>query len=653
MKQTCSPEKPVKGGNRLAPTIEKSNFVTAHMRIVDYLCAILDDCRTIIPSYTCVECDLDKKTVQTRMVHEGLSFATKALPSFFDGILNHLETGVSFYPSFKTDGRGYPVFLRQLTSLIFEPVCDDSKVKAFECVYQLCASFKRLEGPYSQRVILNQLKDFIEVDKGLSESYPRVFQQKIIGIARGLIGRVLDGLNPFDRDQAELFIPRPGPGATNTPTEKHERFRPHVFYTQLADFPLKEWYTTPNGLHPQTSRWDLRVGRTILPDVKTSGKLTSRFKFVPKTYSKARGICIEELEMQWLQQGIRNALYDRIEHHPLTKGYVNFTDQTINGDIALTSSLTREYATIDMSAASDRVSRVLVNELFSSNEHMLKALNVLSTRIIRLPNASPIKNLSANKFAPMGSALCFPVMGLSLWALIKSLMLFFRVPRKDSMVYVYGDDIIVKSKYARFVFDFLPLFDMKINKSKSFVKSHFRESCGTHAYMGVDITPTRFKTIVKFPPCNEDLISNLQYEGALFKRGFKNVASIIRRDILHLKQFGAEKFPKVTEKSPLLGWIREECDAFELLGSKERWNPEHTMKQRSVLVLAPIKAKVSPFVSEVECYLHWLIRHPTDARYMGEPPIGLQVRRRWVAGSDILPVHPVKDLILRMFRLER
>jgi hypothetical protein len=629
-------EKPVtiKVGKGSTQQLELKNFASKHTRLSAYTLAALADCKAFFPSYTSVDFERDKKYITTRFECEGISFVTRTLPSFFDGVLAFLETGRLSFPSFKVNGLGYPVFLRKLTKHVFTPVCDADEVQSLKCLYQLCYAFKKLEGPYRESVIRKQLADFVKVDCELKEQFTGVFENKILDTPKNLVTRVMEGLNPFDRSQAAKFKPRPGPGATNTPTEKHVRFRPHVLYTQLAKFPFREWYQ-PLSMHPQLNRWDLRVGPTYsYSDLPKSGDLTSRFEFVPKTFEKARGICIEELEMQWLQQGVRSALYRTIEEHPLTKGYVLFTDQSVNGHLALQGSATRESATIDMSAASDRISRALVKRLFSGNPELLEALLALSTRTITLPNAPGVpRRLKCKKFAPMGSALCFPVMGLTHWALIKSLFLFLRVPRKDSYVFVYGDDIIVSSKYAHIVYQLLPLFGMKLNKGKSFHRSHFRESCGTHAYKGVDITPTKFKTLVKFPPRNNDLVSNLEYEGALFAKGFKNLASVIRADIQHFAAFRKMNLPCVRKNSGLLGFIREEARPPSAFSKRCRWCSKTNTEQWLVLALDHA-VEVPPFLSEVEGYLRWQLSSTDDARYVGGSSTRLQVRRKWVTDSD-------------------
>lgn len=487
----------------------------------------------------------------------------------------------------------------------------------------------------------------------LSEEGASIFCNQIIDGAEKLIAEVMRGLNPFDRDQAHLFTPRPGPGATNTPTELHERFRPNMGYHLINGvFKHEEWFN-PLNAHPQSSRWDLRVWPKRRAFVKKRFAPTARLKFVNKTYSKARSICIEELEVQWLQQGIRQAMYQRCETHPLTRGYVNFTDQSLNAALALLSSADRKHATIDMSEASDRVLRVLVGRLFKRNPHMLKGLMILSTKRIELPREPGIPGiLMCKKYAPMGSALCFPVMGLVHWALIKSLALN-ALPKLEVPVWVYGDDIIVPTYLYEVVTRYLPMFGMKINKSKSFANSHFRESCGMHAFKGVDITPTMFKNIVKFPPRNEDLVSALENEAALFKKGFLKTASFVRSQILHFRQFGAKYFPTVESDSPILGWIREKGEAQPGVRLPARWNSEPPMLLRKYKVLEP-RLEKSPLLNDVDGYLRWhLLKNCDNARYVGGSSQGLQVRTRWMPDSDARPMNPIRKQLLETFGLER
>lgn len=618
-----------KDANRDRPELGPNEFVKSHDHVVEYLKALLQDTYEINPLYDRTGYLRDLKTIERRYRCEGLSFATKTLPGFFDSILNYLETGISSFPGFKKiPGTARPLFLRQLTEAIYTDPYSDNAALCIKHLYQLCASFKKLKGPYKKSVLVEQLNKFVWTDAAL---HMKVMYSMLSDVdcdilvkAKHLVDQILEGLNPFDPNQAEKFIPRPGPGATNSPIEKYMRYQPHTFYTQLAEvFDYEEWffsepknyrgYKINNALKPSS----MLDSKHYIDNLKSSVLLTSRFKFVHKTYGKPRCICIEEYEMQWLQQGVRRALYDRIQTHPLSRDYVRFNDQSKNGQLALQSSTGlpdehgRIFATIDMSEGSDRIPRWLVEYLFGGNPELCKALLTLSTRIIELPKELHHRGfILSNKYAPMGSALCFPVMGLVHFVLIKSIISSYYPPHiNDVPVYVYGDDIIVETKYCDAIYATLPHFGMKINVDKSFVKSRFRESCGVHAYNGMVVTPTRFKSIVTKHICFSEVITALKDEGALFAKGYKNTASLIRS---HLEQFPwirAKRMPYVGPKSPVVGFIRDDKTAAAWF-DKNQFRRKKSERYQCVLYKARVlvKAKLDktpPFLLDDFWYLRW------------------------------------------------
>lgn len=619
--------------------------------VLPYLLAILQDCKDMNMHYGEAEYLRDRETLTRRYIHEGLSFATKTLPSLFDNLLVFLETGTAAYPSFRLcKGRNYPIFLWQL----FKPIHDDpsceTAVTCMRSLYQLCVAFKKLKGPYKTSVLVKQLDDFISTDANLEKDF-NVFEASsytltVLGKARRIIEQVVQGLNPFDVNQSEMFLPRPGPGATNSKVEKHERYRPHMFDAQIAElFGYEEWYNPP--LHPPRGKrpWDLRVGKSKcnLPKNKRN-LLTSRFEFVHKTFGKARGICIEQLEMQWLQQAVRRGLYDCIEAHPLTSGYVSFRNQTVNGLLALQASRDRKLATLDMSEASDRILRLLVSLLWCDNKELLKALMCLATRYVELPKAlTKRKWLKLNKYAPMGSALCFPVMGLCHFALVKAIISMGTSRHiNDIPVYVYGDDIIVEAEHARTVMEELPTFGMKMNVKKSFYKSLFRESCGVHAYNGTNITPVRFKSIVRSNSSTEDIVGLLKNESALFKRGFKNTAMFVRNEFLKVPTSRANSYPIVGPKSNILGWIREYTDASKSLRffcKRRRWNSHYQQFEYKVRSIVGLYDDSPPLLDDGEGYLRQLVTrsatNESDSKTMNGSPRGSRIRWAWHTDSDL------------------
>jgi hypothetical protein len=194
---------------------------------------------------------------------------------------------------------------------------------------------------------------------------------------------------------------------------------------------------------------------------------SSTLTFVPKTSSGPRGICMEPHERMYAQKGLQTSLYDFIENHSPAKGYVNFTDQTINNRLAQKGSLDRSFATIDLKDASDMVSWDLILKL--SDETWREALTATRSATVR----TSLGTIEMNKFAPMGSALCFPIEAMLFWSIAKTV-----APE----VWVYGDDIIVANEYCNDVIVALESYGLIVNRSKTLHKGLFRESCGGDFY---------------------------------------------------------------------------------------------------------------------------------------------------------------------------
>lgn len=392
--------------------------------------------------------------------------------------------------------------------------------KALDFLYSFCVAFKKLKGPYPESVLSNTLDKFISTDNELANlDITTKLRGRTVRRARHFINRL------FEKIDVGRMLPKPGSGATNTPLKYSMRFQPHVVYGQLADkFPYPLWfYTDAMGFKADVGTY-FALARAEYPK--------SRLKFIHKYVGKPRGICIEENETQWCQQALKGLLYKHIESHPMTRGYINFADQEINQRLAIESSASRSMSTIDMSEASDRISRNLVFALFRDTP-ILEYLDACSTRIIQFPEEVRGGELLVNKFAPMGSAVCFPIMAVVHWAITKALIQLAmpgNTRKLSKRVYVYGDDIIIPSNATETIFRYLPMFGMKLNKEKSFVSSYFRESCGVHAYKGHDITPVynNYTLTNKKKRDSTCLLSTIAKEHLYHKKGFDATAAIIR-----------------------------------------------------------------------------------------------------------------------------
>jgi len=346
-------------------------------------------------------------------------------------------------------------------------------------IRQLTYLFYKYEIPYDKELEERVLKSFIEVDRALPE---KVDPSQVTKEASVFISRL------FQRFDHRDIFPKHGPGAVATGERVHEK---SVFKRIYSG--IEAVYS-----HCEYFRFSLSHVCDRLEEIQALRTLehgTAKVVLVPKDSRGPRLISCEPLEYQWIQQGLSQKIVTLLESHPLTKGHVNFTDQRINRELSLLGSLGNQWSTLDMKEASDRVSLALVRELFSGTR-VLEALLATRTSDTLLPNGQLVH---LRKFAPMGSALCFPVESLVFYALaVATLKVRYRIPLKQAvkMVYVYGDDIIVKEGFEPFLFEAFEEVGLLFNRSKCcYTKTYFRESCGMDAFKGVDVTPLKMRCV--------------------------------------------------------------------------------------------------------------------------------------------------------------
>lgn len=247
----------------------------------------------------------------------------------------------------------------------------------------------------------------------------------------------------------------------------------------------------------------------------------SRLKFVPKDYKTSRSICMEPTIFMWAQQAVRLWFESAISNGPL-KNHVDLSDQTKNQEASRLGSITGTLDTLDLSSASDCVSWDLVKAIFPPK--VLKHLSATRTRLVEVPDGSV---RAVSKYAPMGSALCFPVQSTIYAAIctvaaiaevhgldwskpipnfardVESLYQWTFRPRSESgdklglvqEFLCYGDDIVLDTRTTPNVIAMLVALGFEVNEAKSFVgpKQAFRESCGEFHWCGHSVTPYFFK----------------------------------------------------------------------------------------------------------------------------------------------------------------
>jgi len=273
------------------------------------------------------------------------------------------------------------------------------------------------------------------------------------------------------------------------------------------------------------SSYSLALSEDQLSWTEPGNELPVRVITVPKTLKTPRIIAVEPVCMQYVQQGLYEKLVDEIEGANHIRDFIDWSDQVPNQDLARKGSISMELATLDLSEASDRVSNLLVRDMFRNHPHLQSAVE--SCRSNRADVNGKVIKLA--KFASMGSALCFPMEAIVFTTIVFSAISaqlnvpFSRKLLKEfkGRVRIYGDDIIVPVEYVRSVIEWLEAFGLKVNESKSFWTGKFRESCGKEYYDGHDVSIVRLREV--FPTNRShasEVVSTVSLRNLLFKGGF-------------------------------------------------------------------------------------------------------------------------------------
>jgi hypothetical protein len=287
---------------------------------------------------------------------------------------------------------------------------------------------------------------------------------------------------------------------------------------------------------------------------------TSRVKFVPKSATKLRTICMEPCTLQYFQQGIMRELYYFISKHPFLSQKIVLNDQTQNQSAARFGSMLNNYATIDLSSASDSVSWQLVKLIFRGTKYLSWAAATRSSRHL-LPDGSVMKSC---KFAPMGSALCFPTECLIFCAVVELVARKHDCTRTNENSYsfytVYGDDIACPSDWAQEVISILESIGFLVNNEKSYIHGEFRESCGKEYYRGNDITPIYYRlSAIKHCLTAPDFARFCSLANNAFDSGYTYLRSYAIDSCIHLKKdrkprsyVDSPAFTECLGKSPMI-----------------------------------------------------------------------------------------------------
>jgi hypothetical protein len=514
-----------------------------------------------------------------------------------------------------------PKFLRGLYLLVFYEcgrLREDYDVQAIFFLRQILFAAKKATYPCSDEKVENEVLEFFEVDKSLPEPEGIWTQEGAVsddqiaetysGYSRSrLYGARLDPENTCERnllstllarlDAVSSFVSatlgsydpaawrfRHGPGAISEVTGPSNKYCWKDWPDRLeSEYPIADY-----GFHSFSS-W-AGSSFTIRPDTGPArGPTHSRMVAVPKSYSKPRLIAAEPSAHQWCQQSVWR-YFKRRSKNTWINEFVRFGDQTLNQDLCIRGSSDGSLATVDLSAASDRVSCHFVGQLFRGNPGLLRSLRASRTHWVKQSLTKKVTELSElRKFSTMGNACTFPVESLGfLCVAIASVLTVRKLPFTPRNVYrmagevaVFGDDIVIPNDSRELFVKALEVLHFKVNKTKSFWTGRFRESCGVDSFGGAVVTPAYWKSFYNGKP--ESLASTVESSNNFYKKFLVETSR-------HLASTLPKGLPVVAQRSGILGLqSRSEVRNDRL---RRRYNPALQREELFVLSLVTTQRKV-------------------------------------------------------------
>lgn len=381
---------------------------------------------------------------------------------YVDFIRSHFKRVTEVYPH-----SGKWTWLLTKTLVLLSGTCD-SDVSVFKTLHQIFTFISRLTIPGRQDLMDEAETSFLQQEIQLGTLYP------LVGLP---LQEIMNNWFPNTIDTYERLYSNWIPGHGNGSVAEGNLDIGDKYHELRRDDRLDDLDTLTGGLgYPRF--------------IPKGLDRTAKVQFVPKNASKLRTICMEPATLQFYQQGCFRSLNGYICSHPYLRRRIDLRHPEINSEWARVGSIDGSMATIDLSSASDSVSWSLVRSAFDGTP-LLPMLEATRSDYECLPSG---RRFRTRKFAPMGSALCFPIECIVFCSIVEYAIKQVGGSPKHSHYCVYGDDIVVETKWALPVITALLDFGFTVNTNKSYYTvSHlnFRESCGGEYVLGEDVAPVK------------------------------------------------------------------------------------------------------------------------------------------------------------------
>jgi hypothetical protein len=460
-------------------------------------------------------------------------------------------------------------------------------------------------------------------------SNPACVDQTLLTVLDTVVGIVSTTLGPYRFDEWRF---KHGPGAVSDLPSGANRYRFSNWSKRLeSEFPVADC-----AFHNFNS-W--AAGTPRLAEM-TAEEPMSKLIAVPKTLKKPRLIASEPSDHMWCQQNVKHFMYARVQQTWIGS-FIRFQDQTLNQTLCLRGSLDGSLVTVDLSAASDRVSCNCVGNTFRQNRSLLHALRSSRTRRVQLSLWNRELCMPLRKYSTMGNATTFPVESLIFLsiAIASALVaedphLRVTLPRIKSLigrVSVFGDDIIAPKESVVYLLRLLEVLDFKVNYSKSYLTGRFRESCGVDAYAGVQITPAYWQGPVEETP--KSVASALEVSNNFYKKFLVKTSEHIRSTI----PAKFSNWPVTSMDSGIFG-LRSFVSPRVPLDYKSRWNAD--LQRTEFLALSLSSKQEKTPIEDETALLQFFTEQPEPSTKwrsgVAERPV-LKIKHQWYTTADLSP----------------
>lgn len=319
--------------------------------------------------------------------------------------------------------------------------------------------------------------------------------------------------------------------------------------------------------------------------------------FVTKTALTMRSIAIEPLLNGYVQKGV-DVLWRQFL---LQRANINISDQSLNQLMAYFGSLDDSedgFVTIDLDNASSSICRGLCNCVLPPEWYAF--LDSIRSKYYMMAGTTRKYHM----FCSMGNGFCFPLETLLFTAACKAV----GAGTGGVDFHVYGDDIIVRKRFAADLIALLGKMGFGLNVRKTFVSGPFRESCGADWFNGEDVRPyTLDEPLDSIQSINKFLnLTNRNARTISFFAPYREqIQNLLPRFFTFLRP----------RKGPPDSGIDVDLDQCMSFGSV-RWDSSFQCWSWRELGSSPIQDRADDLERYEESYLYGVVRgHPSSSMF--------------------------------------